>query len=485
MGMKNFLLILFYPLILFAQEDVAVYWNSLATDVTVGVPLSDDNSLIGGRIQVKVSFDGGKLFKDMGDPSTIDKRDIDDIKLVSISSKVFEAMNGFIEGGKAQFIATVWDRAGNSVTGTVSDSILTIDETPPVLIDLKNISSNANKSLAMPEDSITFQMNTNEAIKKPVFEINGEIYENAAGTGKSWMLIYPASDSDDGPLKFSVNYTDLAGNPGLPISIATDSLVILMDGTAPELSEISLKTSNSYDQSMAVEGDTVFLNFISSESIKDINAIFNNSGGKLYKEDDLNFTYFHVFTASDSQGTIPFILDYKDQAGNIGKTIDETDDESEVILDMNPPSEFKVETVGSLYGGSKQKQKKNENDKSESKLDEDIEFGLIPIIAVSISGFTSLVYLVAMFKIFSKAGQAGWKVLVPFFNLFIFTKISGKPVWWIVIYLILPLGYILSALDLSKLFGKKIVFSIGLIFLPLIFYPMLAFGKAEYSLPKK
>ena len=171
-------------------------------------------------------------------------------------------MNGFIEGGKAQFIATVWDRAGNSVTGTVSDSILTIDETPPVLIDLKNISSNANKSLAMPEDSITFQMNTNEAIKKPVFEINGEIYENAAGTGKSWMLIYPASDSDDGPLKFSVNYTDLAGNPGLPISIATDSLVILMDGTAPRLSEISLKTSNSYDQSMAVEGDTVFLRIL-------------------------------------------------------------------------------------------------------------------------------------------------------------------------------------------------------------------------------
>ena len=81
-------MILFYPFILFAQEDVAVYWNSLATDVTVGVPLSDDNSLIGGRIQVKVSFDGGKLFKDMGDPSTIDKRDIDDIKLVSISSKV-------------------------------------------------------------------------------------------------------------------------------------------------------------------------------------------------------------------------------------------------------------------------------------------------------------------------------------------------------------------------------------------------------------
>ena len=122
-----------------------------------------------------------------------------------------------------------------------------------------------------------------------------------------------------------------------------------------------------------------------------------------------------MFTASDSQGTIPFILDYKDQAGNIGKTIDETDDESEVILDMNPPSEFKVETVGSLYGGSKQKQKKNENDKSESKLDEDIEFGLFPIIAVSISGFTSLIYLVALCLRFSvKLDRLGGKYLCPF-----------------------------------------------------------------------
>ena len=213
---------------LFAQENVAVYWNSLATDVTVGVPLSDDNSLIGGRIQVKVSFDGGKLFKDMGDPSPIDKRDIDDIKLVSIPSKVFEAMNGFNEGGKAQFIATVWDRAGNSVTGTVSDSILTIDETPPVLIDLKNISSNANKSLAMPEDSVTFQMNTNEAIKKPVFEINGEIYENAAGATSSTtaLMAVPSSFLGENRAADTNNVWDDSGPTGL------DTLLLFAAGTA-------------------------------------------------------------------------------------------------------------------------------------------------------------------------------------------------------------------------------------------------------------
>ena len=50
-----------------AQEGSSDYWDSLATDVTVGVPLVDDPTLIGGRIQVKVSFNGGKSYNEMGE----------------------------------------------------------------------------------------------------------------------------------------------------------------------------------------------------------------------------------------------------------------------------------------------------------------------------------------------------------------------------------------------------------------------------------
>ena len=107
-----------------AQSSLNVYWNSLATDVTVGVPLVDDPTLIGGRVQVKVSFDNGRSYNEMGDIFTIEKSDIDDLKNISIPADIFEAMPGFSEGGKAQFIAKVWDRAGNSVEGAVSDSIL-------------------------------------------------------------------------------------------------------------------------------------------------------------------------------------------------------------------------------------------------------------------------------------------------------------------------------------------------------------------------
>ena len=47
-----------------------------------------------------------------------------------------------------------------------------------------------------------------------------------------------------------------------------------------------------------------------------------------------------IFAASDSQGVIPILIDYRDLAGNLGESIDETSDDSEVTLDMNPPDNF-------------------------------------------------------------------------------------------------------------------------------------------------
>ena len=117
-----------------SQEIVPRYWNSLSTHVTVGVPLVDDESLIGGRIQVRVNFDEGNTFTDLGQIHIIEKGDIDDVKQVSIPAKAFENMSGFQENAKVQFIAQLWDRAGNSVTGPVSDSILTIDENIPEIV---------------------------------------------------------------------------------------------------------------------------------------------------------------------------------------------------------------------------------------------------------------------------------------------------------------------------------------------------------------
>jgi len=96
-----------------------------------------------------------------------------------------------------------------------------------------------------------------------------------------------------------------------------------------------------------------------------------------------------------------------------------------------------------------------------------------------------IVFFVAvMWKIFAKAGEPGWACLIPIYNTCVMLKIAGKPMWWFFLLLI-PLVNIviaiLAAIGLANKFGKGGGFAVGLIFLPFIFYPILAFGDAEYQ----
>lgn len=98
-----------------------------------------------------------------------------------------------------------------------------------------------------------------------------------------------------------------------------------------------------------------------------------------------------------------------------------------------------------------------------------------------------VVFLIAsLWKIYEKAGQPGWACIVPIYNLYILLKIVGKPTWWIILMLI-PFVNIIFAIWatnlLSKSFGKSEGFTIGLIFLGIVFYPILGFGDAKYVGP--
>jgi hypothetical protein len=116
------------------------------------------------------------------------------------------------------------------------------------------------------------------------------------------------------------------------------------------------------------------------------------------------------------------------------------------------------------------------------------------VFVVIISLAISIVMLVANWKINVKAGQPGWAILVPFYSLYIHLKVLQRPSYWIWLYIgslltaVILVGLIaiivLSILDtirLAKVFGKGDGFILGLIFLPVVFYPMLAFGDAQYQ----
>lgn len=93
------------------------------------------------------------------------------------------------------------------------------------------------------------------------------------------------------------------------------------------------------------------------------------------------------------------------------------------------------------------------------------------------------VMIAGMWKIFEKAGQPGWAAIVPIYNMVIMLEIVKKPWWWLLLMIIPYVGLIWSIWTynlLSKSFGKDEGYTIGMIFLPFIFIPMLGFGEAQY-----
>ena len=90
----------------------------------------------------------------------------------------------------------------------------------------------------------------------------------------------------------------------------------------------------------------------------------------------------------------------------------------------------------------------------------------------------------AFWTVFTKANQPGWGCIVPIYNFILILRIAGKPGWWFFLCLI-PLVniviLIMIYIALAKNFGKGGGFAAGLLLLPFIFFPMLAWGDARYS----
>ena len=135
------------------------------------------------------------------------------------------------------------------------------------------------------------------------------------------------------------------------------------------------------------------------------------------------------------------------------------------------------------------------------------------VIAITVIGFLLWLFIkICQWIIFQKAKQAGWKSLIPIYDTFVMLRIIQRPQWWG--YLIVGISIIQVVLStmldggnsdstslqimssiatlvafifsvrithgLSRSFGHGVGFTLGLLFLPYIFYPILAFGSSTY-----
>ncbi len=98
-----------------------------------------------------------------------------------------------------------------------------------------------------------------------------------------------------------------------------------------------------------------------------------------------------------------------------------------------------------------------------------------------------LIGVIALWKVFEKAGHPGWKSLIPFYNTYILVTIAGRPGWWFLLLFIPVVNlvvYIILSLDIAKAFGKSPVFAIvGLWMFNFIGYMILGWGDSTYTKP--
>lgn len=92
----------------------------------------------------------------------------------------------------------------------------------------------------------------------------------------------------------------------------------------------------------------------------------------------------------------------------------------------------------------------------------------------------------SMWKVFTKAGKPGWAAIIPIYNYIVMCEIVGKPVWWFLLMICPCINFIFVIWVLNllcKSFGKEEGFTVGVVLLPFIFLPILAFGDSVYLGP--
>lgn len=105
------------------------------------------------------------------------------------------------------------------------------------------------------------------------------------------------------------------------------------------------------------------------------------------------------------------------------------------------------------------------------------------------SWFAVVIYIItviALWRVFSKAGYPGILAIIPIVNVVILVKIAGFSAWMTLLYLIPIVNIIFGiivAIRVGRAFDKGALFSFFLLWIPalqIIGYGVLGFGSARY-----
>ena len=92
--------------------------------------------------------------------------------------------------------------------------------------------------------------------------------------------------------------------------------------------------------------------------------------------------------------------------------------------------------------------------------------------------------VIALWKVFEKAGKPGWAALVPVYNGMVLAEVAGYPSWYGLGFLVNPISLVVSiifGLSIAKRFNRSETFGILLLALLPVGYIILGLNKDVYN----
>ncbi|SOC16591.1 cadherin domain-containing protein [Ureibacillus xyleni] len=262
-------------------------------------------------------------------------------------AKTWEATYTMANGdpdGNVAFTLNFKDIIGNEateVTATTNASAVVFDGTKPTATTVSMNSSNANPANAKIGDTITLSITTNEDVQQPVVTIAGKsVTTTQKGNSKTWESTYTMQSGDlEGEVAFTIDFKDNVGNDGDQVTAVTTGTAVIFDETPPTATTVTMNSSNTTDPTKVKVGDTVTLNIVANEHIvAPTVTIAGKPATVMQLTDARTWLASYVIQNRDSEGAVPFTLDFEDLAGNASPQVTAITTGTAVTVDKTAPT---------------------------------------------------------------------------------------------------------------------------------------------------
>jgi len=113
---------------------------------------------------------------------------------------------------------------------------------------------------------------------------------------------------------------------------------------------------------------------------------------------------------------------------------------------------------------------------------------LVMILILVVELIAAAMSIMVMWTIYVRAGKPGWASIVPVYNMIVLLEIAGRPALWFFLMMIPVVNlaiWFMICMDLAVAFDRGIPFAAGLFLVPVVFFPLIAFGEPDYVGPAK